>query len=505
MRRVYLAWLVLLAIGLALTSTVGLGQGTPRPGGTLVIATGADVVTLDPLRMTDVRSGNFLAHIAESLFTLSPAGELIPVLATGYEISPDGLTLTIKLRTGVKFHDGTPFNAGAVKLNLDRFRKDATFKFLIDAIGEITVVDDSTLRLQLARPFAPILRGLAHTFTAILSPTAIAAGKVEPVGTGPFVFVEWVRGDRAVVARNPHYWGQPAYLDRVVFRPVLEPGTRVMMLLAGEADLILDVPADDVRVIQADPNCRFVRGPSLTVQYLGLNNLRGPFKDPRVRQAINYAINKEEIIKAVLGGYATVAAAPIPPAAFGHFSVGPYPYDPERAQALLAAAGYPRGFKTTLRFNPGWRETAAELIQAQLRKVGIEVELIRMEWGAYLDFTARPAAESEVDMFLLGWVTVTMDADYGLYGLFHSTQWPPMNNRAFYSNPKVDELLDKARAEFDPNVRLKLYQEAIGTIWKDAPWCFLHYPDYVNAERANVYGVVHHPNLYVLAHLAWKR
>lgn len=339
----------------------------------------------------------------------------------------------------------------------------------------------------------------------MLSPTAVKAGKVEPVGTGPFVFVEWIRGDRAVIARNPNYWGEPAYLDRVVFKPVLEPGTRVMMLLAGEADIALDIPADDIRIVSADPNTVVVRGPSLTMQYLGFNNLRGPFQDVRVRQAINYAVNKEEIIRAVLGGNATVADAPIPPAAFGHVSVGPYPYDPEKAKQLLAAAGYPNGFKTTLRFNPGWRETAAELIQAQLKRVGIDVELIRMEWGAYLDFTSRPAEENQTDMFLLGWVTVTMDADYGLYALFHSTEWPPKSNRSFYSNPRVDELLDRARAVVSDQVRKELYAEALRIIWNDAPWCFLHFADYVNGQRKNVHGVVHHPNLNIIAHRAWKQ
>jgi len=498
-----------LALLLFVSSLVMLGLGAaaqagPRQGGTLVIAAGADVVTLDPMRMTDVRSSNVFEHVVESLFTLTPAGEVKPLLATGYEASADGLLWTIRLREGVTFHDGTPFNAEAVKVNIDRFRTGATFGFLIAAIVEVEVVNDFTVRLRLDAPFAPLLRGLAHSFTGIVSPAAIEAGKVEPVGTGPFTFVEWIRGDRVVLARNPNYWGEPAYLDRVVFRPILEPTTRTMMLLAGEADIALDLPADDVPIVEADRLTDVVRGPSLVVQYIGLNNQRGPFRDVRVRQAINYAINREEIIDAVLGGRASVANAPIPPAAFGHSAIGPWAHDPEKARTLLAEAGFPDGFRTTIRFNPGWREPASELIQAQLRKVGIEAELIRMEWGAYLEFTSRPVETTEIDMFLLGWVTVTMDADYGLFALFHTSEWSPKSNRVFYSNPRVDELLEQGRIVMDPEERKALYAEAIEIIWREAPWGFLHFPDFVNGQRVGIHGVVHHPNLSVQAHRAWR-
>lgn len=481
----------------------------PRYGGTLTIAMEYDAATLDPLAMTDVASGNVFVHITEALFDLTPEGDIVPLLATGYAASEDGLVWTIYLRKGVRFHDGTPFNAEAAKINLDRFRTRATFRFLIDAINEVTVVDDHTVRLLLSRPFAPLVRGLAHTFTGMLSPAAIeAAGGAspeKPIGTGPFKFVEWVRGDRLVLERNPNYWGEGPYLHRVVFKPVPEPGTRVMMLLTGEADVITVVPPDDVRVVQAHPDCRMVFVPSLLMQYVGMNNLRPPFNDVRVRQAINYAIDKQEIIDYVRGGYDLIADAPIGPRVFGYHPAGPYDYDPERARQLLAEAGYPHGFTTTLRYNPGWREMAAEVIQAQLRKVGIDAKLIRMEWAAYLAFTARPPAESEVDMFMLGWTTVTGDADYGLYALFHSDEWAPRSNRVFYSNKRVDELLDRARAELDPAVRKRLYAEAIEIIWAEAPWAFLFFPTNLQAARTNVEGMVFHPNLYVLARTAWKR
>ncbi|HAZ30802.1 TPA: glutathione ABC transporter substrate-binding protein [Candidatus Acetothermia bacterium] len=504
MRNRTSGWL-LVVLGMAILGLGAMAQGTPRYGGAVVIAMAAEAVTLDPLVITDVASANVFAHIVEALFDLTPEGDLEPLLATGYEVSPDGLTWTIPLRRGVTFHDGTPFNAEAAKFNLDRFRTRATFKFLIEAIQEVVVVDEYTIQLRLGTPFVPLLRGLAHGFTGMLSPTAVQAGKVEPVGTGAFKFVEWIRGDRIVLIKNPNYWGEGPYLDRVVFRPVLEPGTRVMMLLTGEADIIHTVPPDDVPMVKADPLTDVIRGPSFTTQYLGFNNRRAPFDDVRVRQAINYALNKEEIVEHVLGGFAMVADAPIGPDVFGHHSVGPYPYDPEKARELLAAAGYPDGFRTTLRFNPGWREVAAELIQAQLRKVGIEIELIKMEWGAYLAFTAQPVDVNQIDMFMLGWVSVTGDADYGLFPLFHTTEWAPKSNRVFYSNPRVDELLSQARFVVNPDERKALYAEAIEIIWAEAPWGFLHVAEFVHGQRVGLHGVIYHPNLQVMVTRAWRQ
>ncbi len=499
-----------LAFAALIAVAVGVAASGKAPvyGGTVVMATGADAVTMDPLVMTCLPTANVFLHIAETLFDLTPEGEVAPLLATGYAVSPDGLAWTIYLRQGVVFHDGTPFNAEAAKINLDRFRTRATFKFLIEAIAAVEVVDDYTIKLLLTTPFAPLLRGLAHTFPAMLSPASIAAAGeapiAHPIGTGPFKFVEWVRGDRLVLEKNPNYWGEGPYLDKVVFKPVPEPGTRVMMLLAGEADLITAVPPDDVPIVEADPDTKVIITPALSIQYLGMNTQRPPFNDVRVRRAINYALDKEEILKYIQGGFGRVADAPIGPAVFGYYAAGPYPFDLERARELLTEAGYPDGFKTTLRFNPGWREPAAELIQAQLRKVGIELELITMEWGAYLAFTSLPIAENTTDMFMLGWVSVTGDADYGLLPIFHTTEWPPGMNRSFYSNPDVDRYLSEARIVIDPERRKELYAKAIRIIWDEAAWGFLFVPEHLGGRRINVHGVVHHPDGTIIVTHAWK-
>jgi len=490
-------------VGLLALSFAAVAE--PREGGRLTIAMEYDPSTLDPLGMTDTPAANVFMHVAESLFRLDPDGELEYVLAEDFEASDDGLEYTISLRQGVDFHDGTPFNAEAAKWNLIRFRDEASFgPTLLEAVSDIEVVDEYTIRIHLSDPFGPLLSHLAHSFTGFLSPTAVDDGVDYPVGTGPFEYVRWIPDTELVLERNPNYWGEGPYLDELVFLPISEGGTRVMMLLAGEIDATTVVPADDVSIVEAEPNAEVVIVPSLTIQYVGMNCQRGPFADPLVRRALNYAIDKQEIVDYVEGGFATVAAAPFSPGVFGYHEAGPYPYDPQKAMDLLADAGYPDGFRTTLRYNPGWRELGAEVIQAQLMEVGIQVELISMEWGSYLDFTNRPVEDSEVDIYMLGWSTPTGDADYTMYSLFHGAQWAPDgSNRSFYKNVSVDVLLDAARRNPDPAEREQLYATAIELVWDDAPWVFLHNPDHTYGVRDNVRGLVYHPNFTLQAHMAW--
>jgi len=494
----------IIGLGLALFMVGALAGATPRYGGTLTIAMEYDPSTLDPLGMTDTPASNVFLHVAEALFRVDPDGVLEHILAESYEASDDALVWTFYLRQGVKFHDGTPFNAEAAKWNLVRFRDKASFGFLIKQIVDVEAVDEYTLRVYLAEPFAPLLAHLAHSMTGMVSPTAVEAGVVDPVGTGPFKFVEWIPATRLVLERNENYWGEGPYLDKLVFLPIPEGGTRVMMLLAGEIQATTVIPVDDVALVQDDPNTVAVIMPSLGHHYIGINCQRGPLADPLVRRALNYALDSQEFVDFVWGGFAEVADSVIAPGVFGYKKVGPYPHDPEEAKRLLAAAGYPDGFKTTIRYNPGWRELGAQVLQAQLKVVGIDAELISMEWGSYLAFTNRPVDQSETDIYMLGWTTVTSDADYALYALLHGDQWAPAgSNRSFYRNERVDELLDAARRNPVPAEREQLYAEAIQLIWDDAPWVFILFAQLRYGVRSNVRDLVYHPNFTLQAHKAW--
>jgi len=231
-----------------------------------------------------------------------------------------------------------------------------------------------------------------------------------------------------------------------------------------------------------------------------------PFEDKRVRQALNYAVDKEAIIETIFQGVGSPSSAPIVPAIFGYTEVGPYEYNPEKAMELLEEAGFGDGFEIEL-YHPTGRypqdDTVAEAVQAMLAEVGVTANLTTYDWGTYLETVLVPPEMAEHDAYMLGWGTVTLDADYGTYALFHSTQWPTAevwyNNASYYANEEVDELLAEARVTPDRDVREGLYEEAIELIWEDAPWLFLHNEGQVNAVRSNVEGLIHHPLENILA------
>jgi ABC-type transport system substrate-binding protein len=476
--------------------------------GTIVIAQGTDAVTLDPHNSTDSPTSTVLSHLYETLYELTPDGEIVPHLATGATLSDDGLTWTITLREDVVFHNGAPLTAEVVKGSMERFIDPAngfTFAFLLNRISEIVVVDDHTLEFKLNSTFAPFLAHLTHNSAAIVHPDVVAefgeAFSENPVGTGPFTLASWQRGERIDLVRFEDYWGEKPGVEGVRFLAVPEDTTRMALVETGEAHVAVRVPPQDVARIDANPNVTVQNVSGLRTIYIYFNQLMEPFDDVRVRQALNYAVDKEEIAEFVFGGAVRPSDAPIAPAIFGYSAVGPYEYDPERARELLAEAGFPNGL--TIDF---WSPTGrypqdiqvAQAIQGQLAEVGVTAEITSIDWAAYLVATAKPAAETDVPMALLGWGTVTGDADYGLYALFHSSQ-APNPNRAFYNNPTVDALLDQARTSTDEALRTQLYADAQRLIWDDAAWLFLYSESQVVAVRDNVRGFVIHPSERFLA------
>ncbi len=478
-------------------------------GQNLVIAIGAEAENLDPLKMMSAPAATVAEHMVENLIYLAEDGTLQPALAESWEPSEDGLSWFLNLRQGVSFHDGTPFNAEAVKYNLDRFiakgdfegEEEAVFAFLLGRVIEVEVVDEYTVQIYLDDVFAPIASHLSHSFIGMHSPAsleALDAGEYveEPVGTGPFKFVAWDRGEKLVMEKNDDYWGDAPQLDSVTFMFVPEAGSRVIMLETGEVHAIMAVPPTDIDRLEAEEDIDVVFQNSVRVIYIGFNLERDLFKDVKVRQALNYAIDKEAIISTIFQGVGEPSSAPIVPAIFGYTQVGPYDYDPDKARELLAEAGYADGFDIEL-YHPTGRypqdATVTEAVQAMLAEVGINASLTTYDWGTYLDTVIVPPDDAEHDAYMLGWGTVTLDADYGLYALFHSSQWPPANNVSYYANDEVDALLDEARVTPDRAVRQGLYLEAIEIIWDDAPWIFLHNEGQVNAVRSNVKGLIHHP------------
>ena len=506
---------LIMAFSLLFTNSLGVMAQEPQEGGDLRVAIGADPESLDPLYAQSSPAAMVMVHMMETLFEMTPDGDIVPLLAEDYDVSDDGLVYDLYLREDVEFHDGEPFNAEAVKFNLERLLDEgAVYSFLINAITEIEIVDEYTIRIATDEPFAPILAHLSHDFISMISPAAIDpddpsqdAGE-NIVGTGPFKMDGWNRGEAVIMSRNDNYWGENAYVDTFRVLIVPEESTRVVMLETGEAHAIMNVPARDVSRLEGNPDLTVENVPSLRTLYVGLNNHREPFDDVRVRKAMNYAVDSEAIVEHIIDGAGRPSDAPISPDIFGYSGQEIYQHDPDRARELLAEAGYEDGLEVEFYYPVGrypMDQTISQAIQSQLADVGVDANMTTMEWATYLEVIGGNQPEDvEHDMYFLGWGTVTGDADYGLYALFHSGEWAPDgNNWHFGDHEGVDELLYEARVTPDPEARQELYAEAIELIWDDAPWIFLHSISQLNGVRNEVAGLVHHPREHIEAHRAY--
>jgi len=485
----------------------------PKVPQKLIVASGTDALTMDNHHMIDSPTITIGEHMVETLLELTTKGEIVPKLAEKVEVSADATEYTLKLRKGVKFHDGAPFNAEAVKVNFDRRLdpKAATkFGFLVAPISSVTVVDEYTVKFKTKAPFAPMMSNLTHGTNGIISPAALKASwdkpLTKPVGTGPFMFKEWMPGSKLVMVRNDNYWGKKPILEEVTFQVIPDDASRIVALETGEVHVAVRIPPFDIPRLRANPKLSVISAASVRTIYLGFNTLKEPFQDKRVRQALNHAVNKEAIVKHVLGGVGRVSDAPLSPGIFGYTPIKTYEYNIEKAKALLAEAGFPKGFETTLHPAVGryyMDVSVATAVAADLLKVGVKADIKMMEWGTYLPSILREKEVVDHKIYMLGWGCVTGDADYGLYTLFHSGEWPKKGmNASFFKNEKLDPVLDAARSTANPEERKKLYKEALTIINDDAPWLFLHSEVQMVGVRANVKDVVVHQTERVIAHNA---
>jgi peptide/nickel transport system substrate-binding protein len=483
---------------------------------TLVIASGTDIENMNIHLVTSSPSFSVLEHIYEPLFQMSPEGVLEPLLAESITSTGD-TTYIIELRQGISFSDGTPFNAEAVKANLDWVLdadNAAPFRFLLVVGGEpaqVDVIDEYTVQITTAIPFAPLPAHLSHGALAMVSPSELEQGTEfmasNAIGTGPYMLANWARAEEVVLTRNPDYWGDAPALETLVFKVVQEDGARIVEIEAGTVDVAVRIPPADIPRLEANPNVDVVITPGLRTIYIFFNVTAEPFDDVRVRQAVNYAVDVDAIVENLFSGAALVSRAPFAPPIFGYSEQEPYARDLERARELLAEAGVEPGTQVVL-YHPTGRYVqdalVADAVRAQLREVGLEVELRTLEWPQYVPYVRRPAPENDIQFAMLGWSVPTMDADYALFALFHSTEIPPGFNGAFYQNPEVDALLEAARSTLDPAERQAAYDEAIAIIWEDAPWLFLYSEIQVTAIRSNVSGFIVHPDESLIATFASK-
>lgn len=465
----------------------------------LVFAQGTDAETLDPHSITSSPNAIPIMALYDTLVKYDENLDIVPSLATSWSVSEDGLTMTFHLREGVKFQDGTPFNADAVVFNIERLLDPNTrvpLRTYISFVKSAKAVDEYTVELTLKYRHAPALARLTAPLNSMASPTAVEKyGKdfsSHPVGTGPFKFVEWVKDDHILLAKNEDYWGNVPAIDELMIRVIPDDESRVLALESGQVDVTVRVPPLDVPRLKSE-GLNVIVAPDTRVMYIGMNNQYDMLKDKRVRQALNYAVNKEAIVQVLLQGYAHVMDSPLTPESFAYKSLGEYTYDPAKAKQLLAEAGYPDGFELTLmtphgRYLMDYR--VSEAVQGYLAKVGITLKVKEMEWATYISTLLQPLDKTPLQLFLLGWGPWILDPDQMLYPLFSSSQWPPNGfATAFYKNDTVDELLKTGTSITDSAAREEAYGKAETIIWDEAPWIFMYQNQQVVATSAKVKGV----------------
>jgi peptide/nickel transport system substrate-binding protein len=477
----------------------------------LRLAIDLDPDTLDPAGQTNPTISSIVDHLAETLVRLQPDGTVGPGLARKFAQSADGKSFTFELRPDVEFHDGTLLNAEAVKLSLQRFlnpqlRVPLRAPFDPNLVESITPVDPLTLRIALRDTSRLFLQKLAATELAIVSPTHARTFpdtfNDEPVGTGPYRFKERRKGESVVLERFDRYWGKPPHYPLIQFRIVPEMATRESLLLANQVELILQPPLSDLPALQKNANVKVLLTPTARSTFVAMDlTLPGgtPLAIKKVRQALNYAIDRDGIIRNVLFGAATPLEAPMASTLVGFARMGGYSYDPNRARQLLLEGGTPH---LALRFtHPTGRAMqdpmatqVAQALAGNLHDVGVETDLVGSDWPSFLASISVPEDKGTAHMHLFNWAPALLDASQQMTQFVRS-QWPPQGlATSHYWNPRVELLVSQAARERDDQRRLDQYAEAQRIVWDDAPWIFLWVPSFVIVHSARLTGITTLPS-----------
>lgn len=483
-------------------------------------AMSVDFMTMDPMDTSDTLSGGVQRLIMDGLFGFDDEMKIIPLLAESYEANEDATEYVIHLRQGISFSDGTPLNAEAAKANFDRWGdKELGLKrttLLCNVLKSTEAVDEYTVKVTLTEPFGAFVATLAHPACVLMSPQVIEQGKEacaeRPVGTGQYLFKEWIAGDHTTVTLNKDWWGydpeicggkalaEPdAGFQSITFRPVGENASRVAMLQSGEADFIWPVPTESMETLAADENVYVGADEGIVVRYMFMNTQKAPFNDVRVRQAMNYAIDKDAYIAVVKNGLASKATSILGPATQHYKGNEPYAYDLEKARKLLADAGYPDGFETSLICTTTTSDLKqCEFIQQQLAQAGITVNINSMEKAIVsekVESAEGPGSEVEVEMYMSGWSSSTGDADWGIRPVLAKESEPPKSyNISYFENDEMDGCLKAALETADEEKRAELYAQAQDIIWEECPVVFFANDYNTWASSADVANVKIYPD-----------
>ncbi|MCJ7494064.1 MAG: ABC transporter substrate-binding protein [Deltaproteobacteria bacterium] len=450
--RIFLIFFSLILGGIF--SSEALAQ-KPIYGGTLTIALSAEPPGLDPTTSPAATIKRVVHYnMLEGLLKVDRNGKVVPALAKSYNISKDGREYTFNLYQGIKFHDGSPCTAEDVKFSFERLldpKTAAVNRKYYTGVESIQVINPLTVKFKVKKFDSNFLFNVARGDAVIVSRQAIGRLKSQPVGTGPFRFVEWKRGDSVVMVRNPDYYvkGIP-YLEKVVFKFIPDPSAQLAALRAGDVDVLAyDLSPENAPMLEKDPRFKVLKGHTTTDVIMAINNSRKPFNDPRVRQAITLAIDRKAIIEGAVAGYGSPIGSHMDPTNPYYIDLsGLYPYNLEKAKKLLAEAGYPNGFEAVLKLPEpyAYARRSGEIIADQLSKVGIKLTLEVIQWGQWID---RIFKNAEYDLTVIGHAE---PFDIEIYAR--------PNYYFRYHNPNFQELIKKAEEEMSEPARKKIYEEA---------------------------------------------
>lgn len=498
----------------ALLATTGQAADTAATR-TLIVAVSSDVQNLDPtLSSADVATQELLTNVYDWLIDYKVSGSIaepnkfVGALAQSFSWNKNRTVVTFRLRPGLKFANGDPLDASAVKFTYDRIfdQKGVTAALTgmaaVSGKDAITVVNPLTVRFRLTKANNLLFGNMAQFGHSILNPKVVKPrqsasdpfadnwlkSNVDGTAQGPFVLQSWQRGSQWVLARNPNYYGQKPKVDRVIFKIIPDASSRLALLKRGAVDIAYDLPLKDLKALQSDPKIKVVRYPSRFVVFLGMNSKVKPFNNVKVRQAISYAIPYQTIIQQVLQGFGRQLTSPIPYGTPTHTDkYFQYKPNPAKAKALLKAAGYPNGFSTTLYVASGVQEgtETAVWVQQSLAQIGVKVQIRQLPGAA---FTSRLQKRNLPFFFFNNWISINNDPFYHLYWLFRSD----CCNYTNYGNASVQKQIDANLLSSNPKARAAAALRIQKQIVSDAPWVFLYQPDFVLAMRSNVKGYVYY-------------
>lgn len=420
------------------------------------------------------------ANVFEGLTRIGPNSEVLPDLAESWTLSDDGKVYTFKLHSGVKFHDGADFSADDVKFSLDRARAENSLnaqKQLFAAIDKVEVVDPATVKITLTHPQGSFLYNMGWGDAVIVSPKSAGTNKEKPIGTGPFKFVSWAKGSLITLVKSEHYWGAPVFLDKVEFRVVPDAAAAVPALLSGDIQAFPFFDPDSVAQVKDDPRFKVVVGATEGETILSINNKKPPFDKLQVRQAISYALDRKAIIDGASAGLGLPIGSHMSPTNKYYVDLtGRYPHDVAKAKQLLKEAGLDNGFKATLKLPPpSYARLGGEIIASQLRDVGIDLQIIPVEWAQWLD---QVFTKKDYDLTI---VSHTEPNDIDIY----SRKDYYFN----YSNPTFNKVIADLELTTDEAKRKELYAEAQKILADDAVVGFLYELPKVGVWDAKLQGL----------------